>query len=295
MAIISQTEQLEMLLAVYDTGSFSAAAKALDCQVAKVSRAVQTLEQQLGCSLFSRTTRRVLPTEEGHRFVAQVRPGLALLAEAESQLRFSDAPAGRLRVDAASPFMLHQLVPLLGEFRTLYPQIELQLMSSENMIDLIEKRTDVAIRIGALTDSNLHARLLGRSPLHLVASPQYLARRGVPQQVSDLPAHLLLGFADNARLNQWPLAAGELLVRPAISASSGETLRQLCLAGHGIALLSNFMIAADLASGSLVQVLPGTIQSPHPREQVHAVYYQQQAVAPRIRCFIDFLASRLQL
>jgi len=295
MAIISQTEQLEMLLAVYDTGSFSAAAKALDCQVAKVSRAVQALEQQLGCSLFSRTTRRVLPTEEGHRFVSQVRPGLALLAEAESQLRFADAPAGRLRIDAASPFMLHQLVPLLAEFSTLYPQIELQLMSSENMIDLIEKRTDVAIRIGALTDSNLHARLLGRSQLRLVASPQYLARRGVPQQVSDLHAHALLGFADNTRLNQWPLTAGDLQIAPAISASSGETLRQLCLAGHGIALLSQFMIGADLASGCMVEVLPGTIQSPHPREQVHAVYYQQQVVAPRIRCFIDFLASRLQL
>lgn len=295
MTIISQTEQLEMLLAVYDTGSFSAAAKALDCQVARVSRAVQALEQQLGCSLFSRTTRRVLPTEEGQRFVAQVRPGLALLAQAEEQLRFPGTPAGRLRIDAASPFMLHQIVPLLGEFRALYPHIEAELISSENMIDLIEKRTDVAIRIGALTDSNLHARLLGRSKLLLVASSQYLARRGLPQQVSDLPAHALLGFADNARLNQWPFSTGELLIRPAIAASSGETLRQLCLAGQGIALLSNFMIAADLASGCLVELLPGTIQSPHPREQVQAVYYQNQAVSLRIRCFIDFLASRLQL
>lgn len=295
MAIISQTEQLELLLAVYDSGSFSAAARLLDCQVAKVSRAVQHLEQQLGASLFTRTTRRVEPTAEGKAFVHKVRGALTQLQQAEEELKLQQGqPSGVLRVDAASPFVLHQLVPLMHEFRTLYPAIELELMSSDKLIDLIERRTDLAIRIGGLTDSNLHARLLGRSTLHLVASPAYLNLHGVPQQPAELAQHQWLGFADNPRLNLLPLAE-PVAIRPAISASSGETLLQLCLAGHGIALLSNFMVRQAINSGQLAELLPGQLQSPHPREQVQAVYYRHSALSGRIKVFLQFLEGRLAL
>src|SRR5690606_10760558 len=97
-------------------------------------------------------------------------------------------------VDAASPFILHQLVPLMAEFRARYPRIQLELVSGEALIDLLEQRTDLAIRIGGLTDSNLHARLLGRSPLHLVASPDYLAQLGKPTSIEELSRHRLIGF-----------------------------------------------------------------------------------------------------
>jgi DNA-binding transcriptional LysR family regulator len=296
MTIISERWQLEQVLAVYQYGSFSAAARALDCQVAAVSRAVAQLEAALGVDLFARTTRKVSPTEEGHAFVAKIKPALAQIAEAEAALKDStEAPAGKLRVDAASPFILHQLVPLMAEFSARYPQLRLELVSGETLIDLIEQRTDVAIRIGGLSDSNLHARLLGRSALKLVASPVYLARAGVPQSTAELGRHRLIGFADNLKLNQWHLRDGVQNISPAIAASSGETVLQLCLQGQGIALLSQFMLRQALADGSLQEVLPDSLQSPHPREQVQAVYYRNTALSSRIAVFLDFIAARLQL
>ena len=295
MAIISQTEQLELLLAVHDSGSFSAAARLLDCQVAKVSRAVQQLEQHLSCSLFSRTTRRVEPTAEGRAFVLKVRQALYQLQQTEEELKLQQGqPSGVLRVDAASPFVLHQLLPLMHEFRQLYPAIQLELMSSDKLIDLIERRTDVAIRIGALSDSNLHARLLGRSRLHLVASPAYLQRFGTPTHAAQLNQHQWIGFADNSKLNLLPLTE-PVTIAPVISASSGETLLQLCLAGHGIALLSNFMVRQAIDQGRLMEVLPGQLQSPHPRELVQAVYYSNSALSGRIKVFLHFLEGRLSL
>ncbi|MDX3775524.1 LysR family transcriptional regulator [Chromatiaceae bacterium AAb-1] len=299
MAIISKTEDLEVLLAIVDSGGFSAAAKALNIQVAKASRAIQRLETELNCALFNRTTRRVELTEEGRRFVAAVKSGLNGIAEAEEQLRLlKGMPSGRLRVDAATPFILHQLVPLVAEFQQLYPQIELELISSENIIDLIEKRTDVAIRIGRLTDSNLHARLLGRSKLYIVASPAYIRQYGRPATVAQLNNHRIISFVEPTRLNHWPLVQGETVLTPAtpqLASSSGEVIKQLCLAGNGIALLSNFMIHTELQQGTLVEVLPGAVLSPNDRERVQAVYYRNTALSGRISAFIDFLAGRLTL
>ncbi|GAA3713025.1 LysR family transcriptional regulator [Oceanisphaera sediminis] len=295
MAIISRTEDLEILLAIIDSGGFSAAARVLDIQTARVSRAVARLETELDCTLLNRTTRRVELTEEGRLFVAQVRGGLNQLAEAEEHLRsLKGSPAGRLRIDAVTPFILHQLVPLIGGFRQAYPQIQLELVANENIIDLIEKRTDVAIRIGRLEDSNLHARLLGRSPLHLVASPEYLARAGIPETTAALKHHDIIGFTDAAHLNRWPLLVPPD-IRPAIVASSGETIRQLCLAGQGIALLSRFMIAEDLKQQRLVHFLETDLINPNPRELVQAVYYRNTALSSRISAFLDFIEPRIEL
>jgi DNA-binding transcriptional LysR family regulator len=203
-------------------------------------------------------------------------------------------PAGRLRVNAASPFMLHVVVPLIGEFRQQFPGIELELNTSDDIIDLIEQRTDLAIRIGTLRDSTLHARPLGRFRLRVLASPGYLERHGRPRKVDDLRRHSLIGFVQPESLNRWPLRhpQGDAYeIATGLRASSGETVRQLALAGEGIACLSDFMTAADRARGDLVQVLArDTIEVLQP---VHAVYYRNTQLAARIRCFLDFLAQRM--
>ncbi|GAB3480603.1 LysR substrate-binding domain-containing protein [Marinomonas epiphytica] len=113
-------------------------------------------------------------------------------------------PRGKLRVDAVSPFLYHQIIPHIAAFQAAYPDIQLELISSENIIDLIEKKTDVAIRIGQLADSNLHARRIGFSKLHIVGSPSYFDRFGKPLNVTDLAKHQIIGFADSAKLNNWP-------------------------------------------------------------------------------------------
>ena len=157
-------------------------------------------------------------------------------------------PVGRLRVDAATPFMLHVIVPLLEGFRERYPQVELELNSNEGITDLIEKRTDVAFRIGVLRDSTLHARPIGHSRIRVVASPEYLRRRGTPTRVEQLREHDLLGFTQPSSLNEWPLHdadGGLFVIAPAIASSSGETLRQMAVAGLGIACLSDFLTRRD--------------------------------------------------
>ena len=293
--MLTRSDDLEILLTVVDSGGFSAAAEALDIQVARVSRAVSKVEKQLGVSILNRTTRRVELTDEGRQFVDTIRVGLQQIQQAEEELiTRGELPKGRLRVDAASPFVFHQLVPLVQAFNKVYPDIQLELTSNEGFVDLLEKKTDLAIRIGQLTDSTLHARQLGKSLLYIVASPDYLARRGVPKQTSDLSTHDTIGFSGPKILNHWPLKGFETLAST-LTSSNGETVRQLTLAGNGIACLSGFMVKEDIEEGRLVALLEPEKLINTGREQINAVFYKSSSVAKRISAFIDFIQPKLSL
>ena len=291
----AKTEDIEIFLTVVDTGSFTGAANLLNQQVAKVSRVVSRLEDTLQCTLLNRTTRRLELTEEGHVFIRYARESLNTLYTGEEAIKLlKQAPSGHLRIDAASPFVFHQLTPLVGDFVAQYPHITLDLTSHDNIIDLLEHKTDLAIRIGDLKDSNLHARLLGKSKLRLVASPEYLYQHDEVAHINDLSTHKLIGFNDASKLNSWPLKT-PVKLNFHMTGSSGETLRQLCLNHQGIALLSHFMIGEDLESGRLVEVLPEAIVRPNNREAIQAVYYKNSAVSSRILAFLDFIQPRLTL
>ncbi len=229
-------EELAAFVAVVDTGSITAAAEQLGQTVSGISRAPSRLEDKLETTLLRRTTRRLALTEEGGAMLAHARGILSAADLAEEQMALRrQRPAGKLRVNAASPFMLHAVVPLVGEFLRLYPDIELELNTNDQIIDLIEHRADVAIRIGTLRDSTLHARSLGTSRLRVLASPAYLKARGRPRSVADLAGHALLGFTQPEGLNRWPLRTDdglELPIGPHLAASSGETLRHLALAAR---------------------------------------------------------------
>lgn len=288
-------EELQAFTSVVDSGSITAAAEQLGQTVSGISRALGRLEKKLETTLLRRTTRRLELTEEGQAFLTHARAILASINEAEEQMAARrQQPAGRLRVNAASPFMLHAIVPLVPEFRRAYPQISLELDTDELNIDLLERRTDVAIRIGHLRDSTLHARALGTSRLRVLASPSYLAAHGRPRSVASLAQHSLLGFTQPESLNRWPLRGphgDEWPATPALTASSGETLRQLALQGAGIVCLADFMTAADRARGDLVQVLVrDTVEV---RQPISAVYYRNTQLSARITCFLEFLGSRL--
>lgn len=288
-------DELQALIAVVDSGSITAAAQRLDLTVSGLSRALGRLEQKLDTTLVRRTTRRIELTEEGKVFIARARAILGALDAAEEEMAVRrQQPAGRLRVNAATPFMLHAVAPLVPQFHQAYPRIELELDTDELNIDLLERRTDVAIRIGALRDSSLHARPLGTSRLRVLASPDYLAAHGPPKNAAALAEHSLLGFTQPEALNRWPLRGTEsdgLLVTPTVRASSGETLRRLALEGAGIVCLSDFMTAGDRAQGTLVQLLAR--ETLDVRQPIHAVYYRNTQLAGRIRCFLDFLQQRL--
>lgn len=234
----------------------------------------------------------ILLTEEGVAFVDEVRSGLARLEAAEEALAVRrQKPAGRLRVDAANPFVIHQIVPHVGAFRETYPDIELELTTSDQIVDLLKRRIDVAIRIGGLEDSTLHARPLGRSPLSIVASPEYLRKHGPCSAPGDIGKHAVIGFTAPESLNIWHLE-NDLQVKPTIRASSGEVVRQLCLRGNGLAYLSHFMVGEDIARGRLVTVLDDFLVRPNARELVNAVYYRNTTLSSRIQVFLDFFSAR---
>jgi DNA-binding transcriptional LysR family regulator len=288
-------DELQAFIAVVDSGSITAAAERLEQTVSAVSRTLGRLEDKLQTTLLQRTTRRIELTEEGSAFLQHARSIIESVELAEEHMSSRrQQPAGRLRVDTATPFMLHVVVPLIGGFRKRYPQVELELNSNEGIIDLIERRTDIAIRIGKLKDSTLHARALGSSRIRVLASPAYLEEHGKPRRVDDLLRHTLLGFNQPESLNDWPLRdrhGDQLHIVPSISSSSGETLLQLAVAGEGIACLSDFLTAEDRREGRLIPLFAR--ETLDIRQPINAVYYRNTALSSRITCFLDYLAESL--
>lgn len=289
-------EELRAWVAVVDSGSITAAAEQLEQTTSGISRALSRLESKLQTTLMHRTTRRLALTDEGVIFLEHARQILTFVERAEEQIaRRRETPAGRLRINANTPFMLHVIVPLLAEFRQQYPQIELELNTDDIVIDLLEQQTDIAIRIGELRDSTLRARVLGSSATRLVASPDYLAKHGVPGSVAALSQHQLIGFSQLDTHNIWPVwqQEGEFLrIKPTLTASSGETLRQLALQGLGIVRLSDFVSREDREQGRLMDVLAS--ETRELRLPVHAVYYRNQTLSSRVTCFLDFLQEKIQ-
>jgi len=198
--------ELVTFISIVDEGTISQAAEHLDVTVSAVSRALSRLEKKLNTALFRRTTRRLELTQEGEKYLVRVRSILEELEAAENMLIMNkEVPSGKLRIDAATPFMLHVIAPLIDKYSSAYPQIDIELISNENLVDLLEQRTDIAVRIGELKDSTLSATPLGLSQIRILASPAYLKKHGTPQNLEELTQHQLLGFSSLEKLNDWPI------------------------------------------------------------------------------------------
>ncbi|KRC71844.1 HTH-type transcriptional regulator DmlR [compost metagenome] len=286
-------DEMQVFIAIVDSGSITAAADVLGQTISATSRTMSRLEEKLQTTLMRRTTRRLELTEEGKAYLEQARRIIASVEEAEELMNLRrNQPAGLLRVDAASPFMLHVIAPLVPGYRKRYPQVELELNSNEGNIDLLERRTDLAIRIGRLKDSSLHAVSLGSSRVRVLASPGYLAEHGTPRRVADLASHALLGFSQLESLNEWPLldADGQPLhIKPHVRSYSGETLRQLALNDGGIVCLSDFMTRGDRKAGTLQPLFAK--QTLDIKQPINAVYYRNTAISSRIKSFIDYMVE----
>jgi DNA-binding transcriptional LysR family regulator len=223
---------------------------------------------------------------------------LADLAEAERGAAASDAPRGRLSVNANVPFGEAALLPLVPAFLERYPDISLDIVLTDEVIDLIEHRTDVAVRAGPLKSSTLIARKLGATTKSILASPAYLARHGVPQAPADLAHHNCLGFNRTRTLNGWPLLEdGRPVTIPAVGntqVSDGASLQRLAVAGVGLARLARFHTREDVAAGRLVPVLEAF--NPGDLEEIHAVFLGHGGYLPgRVRAFLDFLVENVRI
>ena len=285
----STLEELQAFISIVDSGSIVEASKHLQQTTSGLSRALQRLETKLNVTLLERTTRKLKLTQEGQLFLEKARKILHDLNEAEDALLKSDSDtSGLIRVDSATPFVLHVIVPVLQEFSALYPNIEIELNSNDQIIDLLEHKTDVAIRFGQLNDSSLHAKLLCKSRLYIVASPEYLEKNGYPKTPKDLLNHTQIGFSKVNHLNTWPIKVDDLnfTCKPRIKASNGETVRHLALQGLGITCLSAFLIHRDLQQKHLIALFEDHIELHE--QSIHAVYYQQEHLPKRVRLFIEF-------
>jgi DNA-binding transcriptional LysR family regulator len=292
---VDRTGEMEVVAEVVTRGSFSAAARALDLTPSAISRTITKLETRLGVRLFVRTTRALALTAEGEAYHRAAQRILRDLDDAERVAADRGSPRGRLRVTATLVHGRLAIVPLLGPFLELYPDIMVDLSLTDTIIDLVEERADVAIRIGPLADSTLMARRLGDSGRSVVASPAYLARHGCPRTPNDLFAHNCIGF--NFRRHQigWPFRIGEeeveLAVTGNVEANNGETVAQFAREGIGIARVGTFHVAEDIAAGRLVSLLDAF--NPGDREAFHALFIGGAQMPARVRVFVDYLAARL--
>ena len=287
---------IETFLAVANGGSLAAAAKALRLTPSAVSRSIARLEQRLGVTLMRRTTRSLALTAEGQAYRERMSVLLADIATVEAGLgQEGRGPRGLLRINASPSIGTMGLLPILPRFTGRYPDIIVDLALSDTVVDLVEERADVAIRIGPLRDTSLRAKKLGHSRMVLVASPGYLARRGTPRGPDDLDAHDCLRFSFRRSVDSWPFRIdGKIVQRPVYGGffgNSGEVVRQMAVAGGGIARHGRFHVAQDLAAGRLVEVLPDF--SPGDGEDIHALYAPEDRAAARVRAFLDFLDAEL--
>src|SRR5579859_2844631 len=286
---------LEAFARVAETGSFSAAARALNLSKSLISRQVSALEAELGSRLISRTTRSLTLTEAGRGYYEQVARILAQIEEADlSVSQLQATPRGRLRVSAPMSFSVLRLAPVLPDFLALYPEIEVDVVLNDRRVDLLADGFDLAIRIGRLADSSLIARKLSDTKLYVCASPGYLQLRGTPKVPADLKRHDCLCYSNADFLTEWRFTDQDgrplsVEVKGRLHANNGDLLRAAALRGQGLVELPDFLVGPDVESGALVPVLESYFRQDG---GVYAVYPHARYLPPKIRVFVDFLAER---
>lgn len=289
-------EAMRTLVAAVDGGSLSAASRALAMPLPTVSRRVSDLEAHLGAQLLMRTSRRLILTEAGEAFVTVARRLLDDLGEAERAASGEyRAPRGELLVTAPIMFGKLHVAPIVHAFLAAYPDVSVRLVLSDGVIDLAEAHVDVAIRIGALADSELIARRVGEVRWTIVASPDYVGRRGTPASPDALAAHDCIAFEGLQTYRSWPFAGRDgtrsVAIRPRLSVNTADAVIDACTAGIGIGRVMTYQAAASVAAGRLRQLLQDVAPPPLPVSLVHRAGRGQPL---KQRAFLDFVAPRLQ-
>jgi DNA-binding transcriptional LysR family regulator len=287
---------LEVFARVVEEGSLAGAARRLGLAPSAVTAHVQALEARLGVRLLDRNTRGAVPTWEGRAFHQRITVLLDELAASEVEVGAArTAPRGHLRLNASVAVAAH-LGGLVASFAALHPEVSVELVATDRYADLVEEGFDVALRIGPLPDSAYVARHLAPAPLVLCAAPSYLARHGAPAQPSDLAGHHCLNYARFWMGDDWQFETGDGRVERVricgrLRANSVLALRAAALGGHGIVLLPRFALAAELAAGHLVRLLPGY---PVPEPFLTAVHPHRALQPAKLRVFLDVLAEGLR-
>jgi DNA-binding transcriptional LysR family regulator len=280
---------------VVGAGSFSGAAREMQVSQASVTKQIQELESWLGARLLNRTTRRLNLTEIGAAFYERSTRILEAVEEARNAAgALQTVPRGRLRINAPVSFGLLHLAPVITEFLELHPDISVEMLVNDRVVDLLEGEFDVGVRIGRLRDSSLIARRIAPIRLAVCAAPAYLATHGVPRTPEDLARHNCLEYTYFESRGEWRLlnSDGEEIIVPVSGrylANNADVLRSTALAGGGIILIPTFIVGQDLRTGRLVRLLP---DFPPPEQALHALYPPGRHLSAKVRSFVDFLVAR---
>ena len=296
-----QLDSLKIYQEVVRTGSFSVVARQREVSPSSITRVVNQLEQQLGTRLLQRSTRRLALTEAGKLFFDRISPLLEELEQTQAELKdLSSSPKGKIRITASPSFGTTRLAPALLEFGRRFPELAIDLVLTDKVVDVLEENFDLAIRHGPLPDSSLFAQRLLTVRYRVCASPMYLAKHPTLTHPAELSTHTCLVFDMPAFRRQWKFrdqqnSEFDVTINSRMQVNSGMVLRQWALGGAGIVLLSDWLIGDDLTSGSLVDLFPNYDVTPsefHPN--IWLIYPSRSYVPEKISLIANFLKSYFQ-
>lgn len=295
---INRSGELAIFIRVVELGSFSAVARACDMTPSAVSKLIARLEKRLGVRLLNRSTRQFQLTSEGCQFYEQGLQILSELDELEQSVTANHTPKGRIRIHTSLSYWTHFLLPCISLFNQRYPQIELEAHLSDEVINLVEQRIDVAIRTGPLKSSNLVAHSLGNTTKYYVCSPTYITQCGCPQHPDELSEHQLLDVSYQRQNKTWLFKKENqeitLVPTQVLRVNHGEAILQLALADAGIAQLNEFQVRKALEQKQLIKILEDW--NVNASEEFHAVWIGHDKYVPkRVRVFLDFLVEHANI
>ena len=287
---------IQVFIKVADNQGFAAAARSLNMSPPAVTRAVAMLEEELGTPLFVRTTRLVRLTESGQRFLQDARRILHDLEEAQDTATGShSAPRGELHVTAPALFGRMYVTPILGDFLNMYPEVSARTLFVDRIVNMVDEGMDVAIRLGNLPDSSLVAVRCGLIRHVVVASPDYIARKGMPVLPEDLSDHQIIQSTAAAAGNDWKFQHNDrpisVRLEPRVRMNTNDAAVELAVRGGGMARLISYQVAPYVADGRLQVVLDAFEM---PSQPVHVVHQEGRLVSAKVRAFVDFVAQGLR-
>ncbi|EJC6253990.1 TPA: LysR family transcriptional regulator [Klebsiella aerogenes] len=286
---------METFVAVVECGSFTGAATRLEMSAVMVGKYIALLEGQLGTRLLERNTRRQSLTDAGRVYFDEARRVLEQVANAERSVeRLRLAPAGTLRVSAPVSFGASIIAPLTASFLQAWPEVRVELDLTNRMVDLVDEGIDLAIRIGDIQRTDLVAKYLAPYRMAICAAPDYLARHGTPQTPADLAGHQCLSHTVWTARNEWRLPGAAEEVRwkrdAMLRCNDGYALRMAAVAGAGLLLQPEVLLAEDLANGRLVRILQNYTPEPRP---IHLLWRQDLRPLPKLTRFVEHLLKEV--
>ena len=288
---------MEVFVSAVELGSFSAAATVFKITPAMVSKHVTALEKRLGATLLARTTRRQKLTEIGQKYYENCKQILGQITDAEAGAEaMVSQPKGHLRINASMWFGSLTLAPLVCDYLHQFSEVNIELSLTDRYVDIVEEGFDVAIRIGELKDSTLIARKLSMFEVAVCASPDYIAKAGLPETPEDLIHHECLGFTNWQNQGGWQLMQKQLGQKtrqvPRFESDNGQSLLTAAVKGIGIIMMPKELVRLDIEAGRLIELLKAYAP---PARPIYAVYPKERQLTPKLTSFVDFLVKKLRV